>query len=283
MTDTIATPSQRSIAARNRAELASFLRTRRGRLQPDDVGIASRGHRRVPGLRRHEVADLAAVSTTLYTWLEQGRPVGVSTQALDAVTRALGCNEDEARYVRRLAGNPVDKATANGGAVEPAVLALVDDLLPAPAYLATPTFDLVAWNAALAAVFTDPAELAPSQRNALHLMLFTDVRDRLECWDEEVADNVARFRSAAAKYPELRRFDELTERLKATSPAFGAAWASQEARRFRSRDQAITHPRAGTLRFTMVELSVVEHSGLTLVVHRPADIVCRRAVEALLP
>lgn len=268
--------------SRLRAELAAFLRARRDELQPEDVGIGRKGRRRVEGLRRHEVADLASVSVTLYTWLEQGRVVGVSPQALDAVSRALQLDDDGARYVRRLAGAPVDVTPGGRPEVAPALVALVDDLSPSPAYLTTGCFDLIAWNPAFSAVFGDPDAVPVEQRNGLYLLFDPELATRLESWEEELEDNVARFRSASGKYPDDPRFAEILADLLETEPRFAAAWEKREAKRFYGRAQVVNHPDAGELRLDMVELTAVEHSGVTLVVHRPADDETRRRLDALI-
>lgn len=268
---------------RSRVELAEFLRTRRSELQPEDVGIERGGRRRVNGLRRHEVADLAAVSVTLYTWLEQGRGIGVSAQALDSVSRALQLDEDGARYVRRLAGAPVDTSPSPAQAAQfPDDLHdLVDDLLPSPAYLTTAPFDLIAWNQAFARLFVDPLTLPPHRRNGLALLFTEELMTRLVGWDTELDDNIARFRSASGKYPDEPRFQEITEDLLETEPTFGPVWRRREARRFHGRVQELKHHRVGLVKLHMLELRVIEHPGVTLVVHRAADAESRTRLREL--
>lgn len=263
-----------------RAELAAFLRARREELQPEDVGLARIGRRRVRGLRRHEVADLAAVSVTLYTWLEQGRNVGVSLQALDAVARALQLGDDGVRYVRRLAGAPMAASPAALHELSDDVLALVDDLRPNPAYLTTGSFDLITWNDAFARIFVDPSSVPEHRRNGLSLLFTPELTSRLRDRDTELEELIARFRSASGKYPDDPRFAEVVADLTQEEPDFAAVWERHEARRFRPRTQIVDHPEAGTLRFTMLELRVIDHSGVTLVLHRASDAATRTAVEA---
>lgn len=265
-----------------RAELAAFLRARREELQPEDVGLARIGRRRVRGLRRHEVADLAAVSVTLYTWLEQGRNVGVSLQALDAVARALQLGDDGVRYVRRLAGAPMAAAPAALHELSDDVLALVDDLGPNPAYLTTGSFDLITWNDAFARIFVDPSSVPDHRRNGLSLLFTPELTSRLRDRDAELEELIARFRSASGKYPDDPRFAEVVADLTQAEPDFAEVWERHEARRFRPRAQIVDHPEAGTLRFTMLELRVIDHSGVTLVLHRASDAATRTAVEAQL-
>src|SRR5688572_25443529 len=113
-----------------RDELAAFLRARRESLQPEDLGIPRRGRRRVEGLRRHEVADHAAVSVTWYTWLEQGRDIRTTPQVVDALARALQLDADGHRYLRRLAGMPLTNPESEQPDADPSLVGMVDALLP---------------------------------------------------------------------------------------------------------------------------------------------------------
>jgi transcriptional regulator with XRE-family HTH domain len=164
---TLMTPATRAIEGTllsRQKELGRFLSARRSELRPEDVGLESRGRRRVTGLRRHEVADLAGVSVTWYTWLEQGRDIHVSIQALDAVSRALRQDSDEWRYMRSLAGIPVPEALAATQELRKDLREFLDDL-SYPACATTGPSDLIGWNAAFSAVFGDPADLPPARRN----------------------------------------------------------------------------------------------------------------------
>jgi hypothetical protein len=156
-----ATAEQSSDEAQTRREeLAMFLRARRDQLQPEDVGLERRGRRRVPGLRREEVADLAYVSVTWYTWLEQGRDVHASALALDGVSRALRLDDEARDYVRRLAGKPATDSPTGAIGVGPILARLLDDLLPNSACLVNGSYDLLGWNSAYVALFGDPDEPA---------------------------------------------------------------------------------------------------------------------------
>ena len=140
-----------------RRELGAFLRTRRERLAPDQVGLPSTGRRRTPGLRREEVAVLAGVGVTWYTWLEQGRSINVSTQVLTAVGRALRLDDAEKRHLERLAGvraDPAGPATLEAP-LSAAYQPVLDKLDPYPACLQTSAFDIVAYNRAYRFLFTD--------------------------------------------------------------------------------------------------------------------------------
>src|SRR5499426_2934367 len=170
--------SQRaSEAARRRAgkrsELAALLRSRRERITPEDAGLPSGHRRRTAGLRREEVAQLAGVGVTWYTWLEQGRPIRASLQVLEAVARTLQLDPIERRHLFRLAEVP-DTAPRDhsGPRLRPEVQVILDGLNPMPASVVTERFDILAWNAAYQVLFPYIAAAAPEWRNAL-LYVFT--------------------------------------------------------------------------------------------------------------
>jgi transcriptional regulator with XRE-family HTH domain len=161
-----------SASQSRRAELAAFLRSRRERITPEEAGVAPGLRRRTPGLRREEVAQLAGVGVTWYTWLEQGRPIKASVQVLAAVARTLRLDQAEQEHLYRLADVP----DAAGGPsspgvtceqVTPEVQEVLDHLVPLPASVLNERFDLLGWNAAYAAVWPGVAGAAPGERNVL--------------------------------------------------------------------------------------------------------------------
>ena len=150
-----------------RNELAAFLRSRRERITPEDVGLPGGHRRRTAGLRREEVAQLAGVGVTWYTWLEQGRPIRASVQVLEAVARTLRLDAVERQHLFRLAEAP-DTATAGDGGprLPPQIQAILDGLNPMPASVVTERFDILAWNAAYAVLI--PRTARGSARGAEH-------------------------------------------------------------------------------------------------------------------
>src|SRR6187551_3809804 len=164
MTDVIAPRGRR-------AELAAFLRSRRERITPADLGLPTGLRRRTPGLRREEVAQLAGVGVTWYTWLEQGRPIRASTQVLDAIARALRLDQAEREHLYRLADVPaVPSAPAECLPAE--IQAILDALVPVPAVVYNGRYDVLAWNATYHALFPGLTESPIGERNALlHLFM----------------------------------------------------------------------------------------------------------------
>jgi transcriptional regulator with XRE-family HTH domain len=270
----------RAEAEASRAELADFLRAQREQLQPEVVGIPRHPRRRVPGLRRHEVADLAMVSDTWYTWLEQGRDIRVSSHLLDAVCRALRLDDDAWRYARRLAGIPVLELQPPPDQATPGLSGLVDDLLPSPACLTTAPFDFVAWNAAYARLFGDPDRFVPSQRNALWLLVHgvPGLVDR----DTHMREAAARLRAEAAKHPGNARFAEVVAELRQRSGAFAEAWESRHVRRFQPAPQEVVHDKVGRIKLQLLQLRPLDQPALVLMVHRGADANSRERLAELL-
>jgi transcriptional regulator with XRE-family HTH domain len=262
--------AEMDLARRN--ELANFVRNRRGELQPDDVGLPRVGRRRVSGLRRHEVADLAGVSVTWYTWLEQARDIRMSAQALDAVSRALNLTEDEWKYVRRLAAVPIDERRTLSAELVPYAQGLVDDLAPHPACLATIACDLVAWNRGYSAIMGDPNILPPDRRNWLW-SFFTSVpiQKRIRDWNSFIPNVVARFRSEASKYPGNARFSELISSLEEVSEEFRATWSEHHVQQFVPRLLTVDDEYVGEIQMNQLELRDISSPGLSLIVFRLAD------------
>lgn len=266
-----------------RGALAEFLRVRRESLQPEDIGIPRRGRRRVKGLRRHEVADAAAVSVTWYTWLEQGRDIHATPQVIEALARALKLDDSEHSYLCRLAG----VAPRVGHLVRPEVgeglVGLVDGLLPNPAQLMLPATDLITWNHAYARLFVDPATLAEADRNALWIQVMCpQVRERIVNWEAETQRAVRRFRAEAAKYPGDRDFRRMIERLTADSDVFRRIWQRHEVEAFEDDLKTIDHPDVGAVRVRAVKLRPLDHPHLLLLVHVLDDECSRERMERLL-
>lgn len=266
-----------------REELAGFLRARRDSLQPEDLGIPRRGRRRVLGLRRHEVADFAAVSLTWYTWLEQGRDIRTTPQVIDALARALLLDADGHRHLRRLAGVPITDPDTASLQADDALMQVVDDLSPHPAHLMEPTTDLIAWNRSYARLFVDPLLLKAENRNGLWVQLMCDeVRSRLSDWEAESEFAIARFRAEAGKYPGDSRFAEVIAELSEHSELFQASWERHKVQGFTGHVEVIDHPDVGPIHLRLVQLRPLDHPRLTILVHQLADDASRMRMEQLL-
>ncbi|MCX3058638.1 helix-turn-helix transcriptional regulator [Streptomyces beihaiensis] len=208
-----------------RAELAAFLRSRRERISPEQAGLPRTARRRTPGLRREEVAHLAAVGVTWYTWLEQGRAINVSPGVLDAVARALQMDPTERSHAFALAGVSDPRAETACTTITAATLRTMHKLAPFPATVKNARYDILAWNQPYADVFGDPAELAPEHRNGLWLMAMSE-RWRTQCVERDVMlpAIVAKFRQAMTEHLAEPAWKERLDMLLAASEEFRALW-----------------------------------------------------------
>ncbi|MEV2221343.1 helix-turn-helix transcriptional regulator [Nocardia vinacea] len=236
---------------KHRAELADFLKAHRSRLQPADVGLPGDllpGRRRTPGLRREEVAELAGVSLTSYTWLEQGRKIAASRQVVDALARALRLEPVRHRQLRRLAG-PADPVVKYQAGDEIARLQrLVDAMYPTLAVVHDARLDFVVWNSAFSRIRTDPAALAPERRNLLWWM-YTDGRNRamMRRWEAAARAILSQFRVLLGNSPGDPRLTRVVTELSAASTEFCTWWSEYAVQDFQPTIIGIDHPEAGPI------------------------------------
>jgi predicted kinase/transcriptional regulator with XRE-family HTH domain len=273
------------VNAGNRGQLADFLRSRRARLTPADVGLpgdSEPGRRRTPGLRREEVAELSGVGVTWYTWLEQGRKITASPQVVDALARALRLSADEHRHLRELAGLAV-APPASSDDPQARLQRLVDAAAPNAASVYDQHFDYLAWNEPYRLIRHDPAGLPAGRRNLLWMM-FTDAdnRARMTTWDRAARTLLSQFRAVAGRHPGDPRFAELTAALTEASPQFRDWWAQYPVRYFRPVRIRIRHPQAGRITLELFQLRLEDDPGLVMVTQVPADPASRDRVAALL-
>jgi len=258
----------------SRAGLAELLRTRRDRLTPADVGLPAGSRRRTAGLRREEVAQLAGVSATYYTFLEQGRDVRPSRQVVAALAGALRLSPAERAHLFQLAGIPLaadDRDLVE--TVDPVVGTLVSRLDPFPAYVKGGRWDVLAANYAARALFADWAALAPGDRNKVWWM-FTDPAARKVYveWEQEASDLLGRFRAAAARRPDDPAFTTLIERLHQASPEVRDWWPRYEVRPVGSGTKRLHHPALGDVAFQHTVLQVADRPEQMLVYFTTSEV-----------
>jgi transcriptional regulator with XRE-family HTH domain len=257
--------------ARRRAELADFLRRKRAALQPADVGLPGGGRRRTPGLRREEVALLAGVGATWYTWLEQGRDVRASLDVLDALARALELTPAERTHLILLGrGEEAPAIEPPAEEAAPAVRRLVESLDPTPAYLLGRRWDYLAWNRACAALFGDFGAVPRAARNHLW-QLFMDPRRRalMPDWPEHSRLVVAKFRADSARQLGDPAFEELLAALRQASPEFCKVWKRHEVAQSGQGRKRLHHPEAGSLEFDHGVFHPTEAPDQRLVLYSP--------------
>jgi len=265
--------------------LGQLLRSRRERLAPADVGLPAGGRRRTPGLRREEVALLANLSVTYYTFLEQGHPVQPSAPVLDALAAALRMSPAERRYLAVLAYGPggapgpggwaPDGAPSPGGQpperVDPGVADLVQRLEPFPTLVKGRRWDVLAANPAARELFTDWEARPAGERNLVRWM-FTTARARevyLE-WEPEARAMLGRFRLAAARHPDDPGFAELIAALRRDSDQVRDWWPRHDVQAVGSGTKKLRHPRLGPVEYSHVVLQVADDPEQTLVTYSPA-------------
>jgi len=252
-------------------ELAEFLRSRRARLLPADVGLPPGARRRTPGLRREEVADLAGIGTTWYTWLEQGRDIRVSADVLDNLARALRLTPDERAHLFRVAHRqPPPRALAPWEEASPSARRLLATFGGAPAYIMGRRWDLLAWNAAATAVFGDFEALPDGERNMVRL-IFTDgeLRRRFVDWEGTARGVLALFRADRGRYADDPWFAEVIDDLRRVSPEFGRWWPRHDVRERAAERKEVEHPVVGRLVLEPTSLQLAGSSDLKLVVYAP--------------
>lgn len=270
--------------ARRRAELAQFLRARRERLSPEQVGLPPGPRRRTPGLRREELALLAGVGITWYTWLEQGRPINASMQVLDAVARTLRLDLAEREHLYRLAEAAPVRSFASSAVVPPAVLDILASFNPCPATLVNGQFDVLESNDAHQAVFRDWHSMPCIHRNLLWCGITEpSAREKFVNYDDEVPYLVARLRSAYAANIGDPEWEENIRRLAELSPEFAELWARHEVAEAQMRLRIFRHPGVGELRFTVSELEVSVLPGTRLIVYTPEDAATRARLSVICP
>lgn len=254
-----------------RTEIRDFLSTRRARITPEQAGVPmfGGGTRRVPGLRRHEVAMLAGVSVDYYTRLERGTLKGVSDGVLDGLANALQLDEAERVHLWDLA------RTANSGVktthrsvptkVRPGVTRLLDAITGAPAWVRNERMDVLAANelgrALYAPMFAGPGRPVNTAR---FTFLDPAAREFFPQWEQTARDAVAVLRATAGANPCEPGLMNLVGELSVRSPEFGGWWASHDVRLHRTGRKRINHPVVGELDLTFEALELVADPGMTM-------------------
>ncbi|MFD3531597.1 helix-turn-helix transcriptional regulator [Streptomyces sp. NPDC058664] len=296
MTIVAAVPTQR----RRRPELAAFLRSRRARVTPEDVGMPPGLRRRTPGLRREEVAQLSGVGVTWYTWLEQGRPINASAQVLDAVARTLRLDRPEREHLYHLAEVPYapERAAADTAVVSPEIQGILDALDPHPAVLYNARYDVLATNAMYERLFFPDEQRAQGGqageggqvpdtgpfgiRNVLWTLFsvpgpMCPVVDRTR----ELPLMVAQLRGGYGRHVGEPAWEEFVRRLAEASPEFARLWRSGDVVPPGTRVKTFRHERVGEVRLTSVSLSVNGMPECRIVTYTPNDEESREGLASL--
>ena len=251
--------------------LGTYLKDRRAKLDPAAFGFPAE-RRRTPGLRREEVAQRANISSTWYTWLEQGRGGAPSADVLDRIARALMLTDVEREHLFLLGlGRPPEVRYRKDEGVTPRLQRVLDALEPSPALIRTATWDVVAWNRAATVMLTDYGSLPPGQRNILRF-IFLDPRVRAAQYDWESVARfvVGAFRVDAARAGAAAEVEPLVDELCRLSPEFEAMWRDNDVRSHGEGVKHIRHPLLGLLAFEYSAFAVDGRPDLSMVVYNPA-------------
>lgn len=256
----------------DRDALADFLRRRREELRPDDVGLPAGARRRAPGLRREEVAQLAAMSTDYYTRLEQRRGPQPSTQMLASLARALRLSADEGDYLHRVCGHAAPDRLV-GGHVAPGLLRVMDRLVDTPALVLTPLGETLVQNEPARALFGDASHLTGWERSATYRWF---VHPEQERWRYPEDDHerqgraqVASLRAARGAAGPGSRAAELVQVLLARSPEFARLWEAHEVSRRFEDHKVLIHPEIGPIEVDCQALFTEDASQVLLVLTAP--------------
>ncbi|MEU9223293.1 helix-turn-helix domain-containing protein [Streptomyces massasporeus] len=276
------TPEAPRDADVRRHELAAFLRSRRERIAPEQVGLPRGRRRRTPGLRREEVAQLSAVGVTWYTWLEQARDIQVSVQVLDALARALLLDPSERAHLFRLAGAADPTPATTCPSVTPAMRALLEQVEPFPACLQNSRYDILAHNRTYGLLLCDLGAVPPEDRNCM-LLSYTHAewQSSIVHLEETQRLMAARFRATMAGHLTEPAWKMLLDRLHAESPAFRTAWDRHEVVSHRTKRKEFLNRHVGRVTVDHTDLWLTPGTGPRIVTYVPADEESRERLERL--
>jgi transcriptional regulator with XRE-family HTH domain len=269
-------------ATLRRRELGGFLRDRRERIAPQQVGLTPVGRRRTPGLRREELAQLAGVGVTWYTWLEQGRDINVSPQVLEAVCRTLMLDPHERSHVMTLAGFGEHRLAKECQAISPPVHAMLEGLAPIPAVVQNSRFDMLAYNRVFGRLLDDLDSMPLEDRNTLWLAFTHPAwRNGFVEWERAVHRLVAQYRLAMADHVGEPAWRALVARLTDASPEFTRVWEEHEVIGPENQTKLLMNPKVGLLRLESTHYWLGPRPGARLIVYTPACQETRERLEKL--
>ncbi len=237
-----------------RQTLGAFLRTRRSRLRPADVSLPTRSRRRTPGLRREEVAELANISVSWYTLLEQGQDIHPSAQVLENLAQALKLSPSEVQHLYLLARQELPAARLMAAQiVTPPLQRVIDALSPNPTFVISPRWDVLTSNRVAELLFQFDQPYPPHSKNVVWRFFVRQQARQVDLdWEHQAKNLVAQFRADYVRFPGVAAFQTLVEDLQRISPHFCEWWAQQDVRGFPDGPRTMNHPALGLLEFDHV-------------------------------
>ncbi|GEM44614.1 helix-turn-helix transcriptional regulator [Deinococcus cellulosilyticus] len=255
---------------------------KRQKLSPAQAGLPLTARRRTPGLRREEVAELAGISTAWYTYLEQGREVQASEEAMERIALALQLTASEKAHLLQLALPPRIHPELPTS-IPASLQSTLDGLDLQPAFVVDGLMNVLAWNGSSAALFLDFSDLRGIKRNLLHyVMTHPALKEMYQDWEGNARRLIAQFRRGSALYQDTEAFQTLIQALKKSSPEFGLWWPLQDVADPGSGIKLLHHRSAGEMRFQYTSLSCDDDPRLTLFIHIPLDGQTRQGLQQLI-
>ncbi len=259
---------------KQKRELANFLKSRRDRLQPEVVGLTTSSRRRIPGLRREEVAMLAGISPEWYTWLEQARNIRASQDTLESIAQALKLEPSEIEYLLLLGGyQPSMTIPAKTSVISPQLQRVLDRLECTPAYIIGRRWDILGWNTPATLIWRDPGELQGIERNCLWQTFLGSMRSMLVDWPAHAKAEVAKFRVSQAQYADYSCpwIENFVAMLQESSPEFKELWQQYDVGDWNSGIKHFKYPDYGLLSFehNTFQISDRNYSDLKLITYVP--------------
>lgn len=264
--------------------LGEFLRATRERLTPEQVGLASYGRRRTPGLRREEVAYLANVGVSWYTSIEQGKDIHPSHQVLESLATALRLSEDERRYLFLLSKSDETEEAEDYEEVSLGLERTVYALEPNPAYIIGKYWDVLLWNRSAEYLFRFPAysaDLEPKPNLLQHFLTRPINREITPGWEERLATMIARFRADSARYPHDARLNEMIEKFKQESDLFRSWWPRYEVKTVTDCYKFFDDPQLGELEFEHVNLQLSNRPEMKLMIYTATPATAEKLKQQL--
>ncbi|PET51276.1 transcriptional regulator [Bacillus sp. AFS001701] len=255
--------------------LSEFLKTQRSKINPQMVGLPVGTRRRTPGLRREEVAHLAGVSTTWYTWLEQGRDITVSNSVLDAISDALQLNKDERNYLYALALPEAEKRSFSNDEVtviSPALTKILNELRNCPIIISDRRCHIVGWNPAAAHVFLDFEQIPKEERNLIQLLFSRkEFKSLAVNWEHFVKGFLAIFRTYYGQYVGDQWYTSFINEMEQNFPEFHELWNESEVSSAPDVLIEFRHAKAGKMLFNLTSLQVQGNIDLRCSVYTPVE------------
>ncbi|MEJ8303695.1 helix-turn-helix transcriptional regulator [Saccharibacillus sacchari] len=254
--------------------LSVFLKSQRAKISPESAGFPIGTRRRTPGLRREEVAQLAGVSTTWYTWLEQGRDIQASPSVLDCVANALNMNTDERKYLYSLAiedGSTVYVPESDLLRISPSLQKIITGLQHCPVIVSDRMCNIVGWNQAACHVFLDFDHIPPEERNMIRLLFARREFRRLAVnWEQFASGFLSMFRSYYGRYVSDEWYERFLQEMTEAHPEFRSMWEHGQVSYAPEVHLEFRHAKAGKMVYELTSLSVSGQDDLRLSIYTPA-------------